>query len=496
MNDYSSSPLVRIFRHSSTILGFQNEELAASEIADLACSMAAGLAESGLMPGDRVGLWMANGRSYVQAFLACAAAGLVVVPINLKYSDLEVESLLVRCGVRLVVSDRDRLPAAADGVASLVSIGDLSGPVRPASEQSHELGPSRCVIFTTSGTTSLPKLVAHTQSSLADHARDIADNSGYSEADTALIAMPLGGTFGLTSLLGAVATGCRSVLVPNKFEVLEAANLIQRARVTLINGSDDMFHRLLDTPADLSSVRIGGYARFNTSLDGIVERAQERGMTLTGLYGMSEVQALFTIRDPKAGPAVRARAGGSIISPKAHARIVEGELQLRGPSLFEGYLAEGGSRIDSELTASVMANGWFRTGDSATQPTNEGSVEVREFTFVARIGDVLRIGGYLVAPSEIEKVLMSFPGIERAQVVAVDQPSGARPVAFVTLGDPAATINEDAVKAHCLLELAKFKTPVRVVVVEDFPKVDGPNGPKVQRNELRAMADSLAGLAD
>ena len=509
MSDHVNSPVVQLFEGSPTILDFDGEAVTAFELAQAARFTATRLAELGLKPGDRVGLLMANGREYVQAFLACAAAGLIAVSVNAKYSDLEVVTLLARSGASLVISDREDVAGTGDGALRLVRLWGLvpmGTDLRALDSQNQVLGEvigglsaSRCVVFTTSGTTSVPKLVVHTQASVAEHAADIAAEAGFSESDIALVVMPLCGTFGLTSLLGTVAAGCHRVLVPGQFSANATAKLIEEAGVTLVNGSDDMFHRLLESDADLSSIRIGGYARFNTSLDGIVERAEVRGMTLTGLYGMSEVQALFTIRSPDADSTSRSQAGGTITSPRALARVIDGELQLRGPSLFEGYLANGGEEIDSDLTSSTMDDGWFRTGDSATQPPASGSGESREFTFISRLGDVLRIGGFLVAPSEIEQVLMSFPGIERAQVVAVDRPGGARPVAFVTLSasnvqsDPGVgtAFDEAAVKAHCLMDLAKFKVPVRVIVISEFPMVDGPNGPKVQRTKLREMATGM-----
>ncbi len=82
------------------------------------------------------------------------------------------------------------------------------------------------------------------------------------------------------------------------FDLARTAELIARHRVTATNGSDDMFHRLVGHGADLRSIRLAGYARFNTSLDRVVDDAERAGATLTGLYGMSEVQALFSVRDP------------------------------------------------------------------------------------------------------------------------------------------------------------------------------------------------------
>lgn len=496
----TASPVVEIFANSASILDFgEGNELSASEVADRATRIAAGLADlpldgGPLAAGDRVALWMPNGLNYIESFLACAHAGYLAISVNTKYGIAEVEALLTRSGARVVITDQDW---EGEGI-HVVSAADLSALAARPSVPGVGTATDRCVMFTTSGTTSQPKMVVHRQSSIADHALDLVSAELYTPDDVALVPMPLCGTFGLSSLLMAVAADCSRVLVPPRFEVEEIADLVTRHRVSVVNGSDDMFHRLLGTTADLSSIRLGGYARFNTSLDGIVERADARGMTLVGLYGMSEVQALFTIRDSSSDAEERSRAGGRISALGSHARVVDGELQLRGPSLFEGYLAEGGDGIDTELTTSALTDTaltdtgegeWFLTGDSA-----EMVADGREFTFLGRLGDVLRIGGFLVAPSEIEQVLMSYPGVEAAQVVALDRPSGARPVAFVVLAngsDDTGSLDEEAMKQHCLAELAKFKVPIRFFPLSEFPMLDGPNGKKVRRTELRDIAQSL-----
>ena len=194
---------------------------------------------------------------------------------------------------------------------------------------------------------------------------------------------------------------------------------------------------------------------------------------------MSEVQALFSLRDPTGEVSDRSRPGGTLVSPDAAYRIVDGELQLRGPSLFAGYLAEGGAAIDDELTDRHFDDGWFRTGDLAT---SDGE---RSFEYVARVGDVLRLGGFLVSPVEVETALLQIPGIHGAQVVAVDRPGGARPVAFVLAPHG---VDEAAAIEHCRHRLARYKVPVRVIAIDEFPSTASANGTKIQKNKLRQLA--------
>ena len=347
-----------------------------SPIADLLADgrrVAAWLASEGFAPGDRIAIRLPNGADYVRVLAGCAVGGFVAVSVNTRYSDREAAELAERSGSRVTVTE----------------LGDVWRGWSPADPAGDADDPF--VVFTTSGTTSRPKMVLHRQRSIARHAADVAAGFGYRPDDTVMVAMPLCGTFGLASLAGALAAG--SAIVLTNYDTALTAGLIESTGVTCVNGSDDMFHRLLEAGADLSSIRLAGYARFNTSLDGIVARADAAGATLTGLYGMSEVQALYALRDPALGIGDRERAGGSLVSPGASFRVVEGELQLRGPSLFAGYLAEGGEEIDHDLTSRHLDDGWFRTGDAASAD------DERTFEYSARLGDVLRLGGFLVARS-------------------------------------------------------------------------------------------------
>ncbi len=466
----SAENVVQLFRRSTSTLHFDDgTHRTSGELLDDGRRMARLLRESGVRRGDRVALHLPNGPEYVRRLLACAVGGYVAVSVNTRYSDDEVSALVERSGaVDVRWGDLGRGDV-------LVDIGN----------DAHEAGVGApddpFVVFTTSGTTNRPKMVLHAQRSIAVHAGDAAAGFGYTAADVVLVAMPLCGTFGLTSLTAAVAGNSRVVVTD--FDLARTSDLIESHRVTAVNGSDDMFHRLIQYGADLSTIRLAGYARFNTSLDGVVDDAQQAGATLTGLYGMSEVQALFSIRDPGQTASERARAGGTMVSSAAAYRIVDGELQLRGPSLMEGYLAEGGATLDDALTAANLDDGWFRTGDLATADDD------RTFEYLTRRGDAMRLGGFLVNPAEIESVLAEQPGVIAAQVVAVDRPDGARPVAFVI-----GTFDECDVIARCRDRLAAYKAPIRVFGVEAFPSTPSANGTKIQRTRLRELAETL--LAD
>jgi fatty-acyl-CoA synthase len=461
--------VVELFERSASTLRFDNgTETTGPALVGDGQRVARWLRGLGVEPGDRVAIRLPNGADYLRLVLACAAGGFVAVSVNTRYSDAEAADLIARSGAR-----RFEIDEAWRSVEPIEPVGGSDDPF---------------VVFTTSGTTNKAKMVLHRQRSIVEHARDVAVGFGYGHDDVTMVVMPLCGTFGLASLTGALAGGGH--IVVTNFNVARTAALLAEERVTCVNGSDDMFHRLLAHGADLSSIRLGGYARFNTSLDGIVERAQAAGCTLTGLYGMSEVQALCALRDPSGTASARERAGGTLVSAAAACRVVGGELELRGPSLFAGYLAEGGERIDHELTERHFDDGWFRTGDLAEldEPQRD-----RTFHYLTRMGDVLRLGGFLVNPAEIEAVLTGIEAIEAAQVVAVDRSDGARPVAFVIAPGG---VDEPAAIAACGEQLARYKVPVRVLTIDAFPTTASANGTKIQKVRLREIAETVLSASD
>lgn len=461
--------VVQLFDQSLSTLVFPDDRrCSASEIVRSGRLLAAHLRHAGFQPGDRLAVCLPNGRRYLELIVATSVARLVLVSINTRYSESEANDLVTRSGAKLLVSQKNELLNFEEPSAKPLEDTDAD-PLQANDPY---------LVFTTSGTTSKPKMVLHNQRSIAVHGGHAAAAFGYTQQDTALLIMPFCGTFGMSSLTAALA-GNATIVVADHFDASATAETIRRHNVTVVNGSDDMFHRLVEAGADLSGIRLGGYARFNTSLDGIVERSEAVGAHISGLYGMSEVQALYALRDPVGDARDRARAGGTLVAAEAAYRIVDGELQLRGPSLFAGYLAEGGTHIDGELTAKNFDNGWFKTGDAAEADSD------RTFTYQTRIGDVLRLGGFLVAPADIETVLLELEAIREAQVVTVDLPTGTRPVAFVVADE---TFNEAVTIDHCRERMARYKVPIRVLALEAFPVTPSANGNKIQVVKLRELA--------
>lgn len=486
---------------------------------------AAGLHELGAGAERAVVAWLPNRVEYVELIAAAARAGAPLLGLNTRYRADELGHVLRRSAAAVLVTldrfgdvDVAEIVAAADLPADVTVVvvpdGDRPDPawasahgiVRSWPELRRQdlappappVGADLAIGFTTSGTTGLPKLAVHDHAGTVRHAGAAATAFDLRQGDRLLLDLPLCGAFGYTAFLAAVS-GRAPTSLHERFVPEDSADAFVDDGVTHYFGGDDMILRILDTgrlhAASSLAWRAGGFASFVNAGPLVGARVEsELGVRLSGLYGMSEVFALLA-RWPDSMPMTeRSRAGGIPVDPATEVRVVDpdtgallpvgadGELCFRGPQVLQRYLG------DPEATAKVLGDdGWFRAGDLGRLTTDGG------FEFLARLGDSLRLRGFLVDPAEIERRLERHPAVELAQVVGADDPRPGRgqvAVAFVKLrAGTGAT--EDELRAHCAAGIADLKVPTRIVTVDEFPTVDGPNGRKIRKTDLRARAAEL-----
>jgi fatty-acyl-CoA synthase len=504
-------------RPAAPALLHEGRALSFADLAAASRRVAGGLAALGIGRGDIVAIWMPGTPDWLVAALACARLGAVVLALNTRFRSAELDDLLARSGAKAILLAPDFPgisfgevlaacdPAALDRLETVIASGgaapgilgkrtaDLAELARaaPLAEDRAEPG-SPWMIFTTSGTTSRPKFAVHSHGTILRHAADVAHGFGYGAASVLYAGLPLSGTFGQAQALAALAAGASVVLHP-VFDAEGAARLIASHGVTDFNATDDMAHRILEAaPGELPfpALRGCGYPTFNPALGDLAERAEARGVRMFGLYGSSEAQALYARQELAADLALRQRPGGFLTSSEAAFRIADpesgaelpdgesGELAVKGPSLMLGYLG------NEEATRRQMTpDGFFRSGDLAHRAA-DGS-----FVFESRMGDALRLAGYLVTPAEIEAYLQRHPAVQAAQVVGVVSEGALKPVAFVTLR-PGAALDEADARRFCAAGLARFKVPAAILAVDEFPTTQSANGVKIQKTRLREMAEA------
>jgi fatty-acyl-CoA synthase len=352
------------------------------------------------------------------------------------------------------------------------------------------------IILPTSGTMSRPKLVVHTQASVVRHMHDVAIACGLHRANVRTLGvLPLCGGFGYTAALGTLCGGGTFVLA-DPFDPVATGLELRDQDITHALGTNDMLSELLDaTDCDrpFPYLRMFGHANFVPHLSGLAEKAQAKHVYIRGMYGMTELMAGFVVQPEGALLADRDQSGGLPVCAGATVRVIDpetgktalkgsvGELEVRTPNRMKGYLDDAAA-----TSAAITQDGYFRTGDLA-RIRADGAV-----VFESRGDDVMRVGGYLVSPAEIEEVLLQDPAIEQCQVIAVPVDAAIRPVAFVVprengIPDP------NALLIRCRDSLAPFKRPLRIYAVPEFPMLHGPNGSKVLRHVLREWASRRLG---
>lgn len=443
--------------------------------AAMAEGLGAQLAERGVGRGDRVALWLPNGCDYLAAIFAVARLGAMAVHVNTRFGPAEAGDLLRRTAARVLLTH----PSLGDKRRDLPELTVLDTPFRFEGDcPDRSAADDDCLVYTTGGTTARPKLVAHRQRSIAAHAAQVARAAGLDHAGAVyLAAVPFCGTFGNIGAMAAIAGGATTVMLPG-FDADEAARLTRAHRVTHLLGDDRMVGRLAALgPYD--SVRFCGAAAFGADAGPALARGVAAGLRPRAIYGSSEAQALFALGAEAAG------GWGAVmpVHPATRVALVEDELRIAGPSLFDRYLD------DAPATEAAWRDGLFRTSDRATL---DGDGDGDGFVFDGRIGDVLRLGGFLVSPLEIEAFLARQPGVAEAQVVGVEGERGLSAFAFA-VPQPGAAIDEPAIIARCRASLARYKVPARVVAIDAFPTSTGPNGPKISRAELRRLAATMQG---
>ena len=522
----------------ATAVSYRERRATFAELDAAARRAAYGLSELGIGDGDRVALWLPNCPAFLVLWLGAARLGAITVAVNTRFRSLEVADIVRRSGAKALAlwPDFRGLPfleilAELDGntlerVETLLVVGEeadgtkrggvdpvsLAMPaslahcrrvafsnllVRPPLDDDRAAPGNGSNIFTTSGTTRAPKFVLHTHASVTAHAVTMARELGY-EADPGggvLGMLPLCGVFGFCQMTAALAGG-NTLALASAFDAEEAVRLVDAHRVRCLNVTDDMVMAMFDASprtVALPTVEACGFAAFAAKPGELLARAEARGLPLVGLYGMSEVQAFFARQRLDADPDRRLLGGGVPIDPAARVRVRDpesgrllpagesGEIELAGPSLMREYFE------NLEATRETMADdGFVRSGDLGYL-TGDGG-----FVYLARMGDAMRLGGFLVSPAEIEGHLNDHSAVCAAQVVGVDTERGPRPVAFVTLA-PDAALDEDALRDHCGRYLARFKVPSRIFAVDAFPTTKSANGTKIRRAELRRMAAEFVG---
>jgi O-succinylbenzoic acid--CoA ligase len=430
-------------------VAFEGRSVTWRELARAAHARAAGLRAAGLVPGDLVATRLPSGLAAVELLHAAQIAGLAWLPIHARLTEDEVRRQLRHAGPAAFFDGEGALPEPAD----------------PAGLEPAAVDPSRdLLVLFTSGTTGRLRAARLTAANLAASARASARVLGAAIGDRWLACLPLYHVGGLSILVRSVLWGAAVELHP-RFDAERVAEALE-ARATHASLVPTMLRRVLEREATGSAgskgILLGGAA----APPALVARAWERGLPVLPTYGLTE--AASQVATAEAGrPPVAGSVGRPL--PGTRVRIVarggepvevgdEGEIQVRGPTVFAGYLR------DPEATRAAMDGPWLRTGDVGALDRH-GRLRVLD-----RRSDLIVSGGENVAPAEVEAVLLDHPEVEEAGVAGrPDDDLGQVAVAFV-VPRPGRTPSPEALRRFCRERLAGYKTPRTVTVCRELPR--------------------------
>ncbi len=455
----------------------------------------------GLHPGDTVSVYMPNGPAAAIALLGIMAAGLVANPINLMSQPSHLRHILTHSDTRLVFTTAAlvaQLEAVlADGVgatpelvildenaASLPDFAAAAGHMDSgdAMAQTPQTADPALLMYT-SGTTGVPKGVILTHGNLLASAATLNREHHLGPDDRVLGSLPLYHINGLVVTLIAPLVAGGSVAMTPRFSVGTFWSDALRHQCTWINVVPTIVAYLLNDsrtpdPSQQQHIRFCRTASAALSPDHLNAFESRFGIGIIETMGLTETAApVFT------NPWKRAlRRLGSVGQPSgAQARIIDsdgktqpalvhGEIVVKGANVMQGYYKDPG-RTQEAFTE----DGWLRTGDIGYRDADNF------FYIVGRAKELIIKGGENIAPREIDEVVIRHPAVLDAAAVGVPHPEYGQDIAVYLVLRDDAVFDPDAMRAHCLSELGRYKSPGKYVVVDELPR--GPSG-KVQRLKL------------
>ncbi|MFI9646289.1 acyl-CoA synthetase [Streptomyces sp. NPDC052040] len=467
-------------------LRFGERALTHAELAAAAGALAGRLAEAAAAGPDspgagpaatgRVALWATPSLETAVAVVAALTAGVPVVPLNPKSGERELGHILADSAPSLVLAaPGDELPASVEALGRVDVDVHGTGTYAPAEVDAE----STALVVYTSGTTGPPKGALIPRRAVAATLDALADAWQWTADDVLVHGLPLFHVHGLVlGILGPLRRG-GSVRHLGRFDTDGVARELGGG-ATMLFGVPTMYHRIAEVlPGDPELAKALGGARLLVSGSAALpvhdhERiAAATGRRVVERYGMTETLMNTSVRadgEPRAGtvgvplPGVELRLVEEDGSPvPAYDGETVGEIQVRGPNLFTGYL----NRPDA-TAAAFTADGWFRTGDMAVREP-DGSVRIvgRKAT------DLIKSGGYKIGAGEIENALLEHPGVREAAVTGEpDDDLGERIVAWVVPADPAAPPGTEELADHVARRLAPHKRPRTVRYLDALPRND------------------------
>jgi malonyl-CoA/methylmalonyl-CoA synthetase len=443
----------------------------------LAGRLANALVDLGVGAGDRVAVQVAKSPEALILYLATVRAGAVILPLNPDHTPAELAYFVGDAEPTLIVSDPNAAVAAVAGSIPVVTLdaGGAGSLARLAARQPDAFDTvgrgddDIAAILYTSGTTGRPKGAMLTHDNLVSNALALVETWRFTADDVLIHALPIFHTHGLFVATNTVLFSGASMLMLPRFDAGAVLALMPRA--TTLMGVPTFYTRLLRHPG-LTRAATAGMRLFvsgSAPLPADTHRAfaEATGHAILERYGMTETNMITsnpyegarlagTVGMPLPGVAVRIADAGS-------GRALEpgrtGVIEVSGPNVFKGYW-----RMAAKSAAEFRPDGFFVTGDL-------GAIDGRgTLTIVGRAKDLIISGGLNVYPKEVEDVLDALAGVAESAVIGVPHDDLGEAVVAVVVADGTGAPDEAAILAAVKDQIAGYKRPKRVIIVDELPR--------------------------
>ena len=441
------------------------------DLADRSAQMAVALQSIGAGAGDRLMVQVDKSTDAIALWLGCLRSGVMFVPLNIAYTDAEVDEFVSDADTPHLVTTPERGRGhtfGTDGTGSFLELANAADPAAAPNVFMATPTDPASMLFT-SGTTGRSKGAVITHRGLLANGEALAEVWQVTAEDHLLHTLPVFHVHGLfIALHPLMLKGAQMTFLP-RFTVDDVLTHLPKASVLM--GVPTHYSRLLDDPR-FDRDACAGLRLFTSGSAPMTVQVHEQftattGRTITERYGMTEC-GIITSNAP--GSPLPGTVGTAL--PNVELRVGEDSIiEVRGPHLLDRYWRRPDATADA-----YTDDGWFKTGDIGTMD------EAGVVTLSGRSSDLIISGGYNIYPKEIEQVLDDDPQVAESAVVGWPNAEwGETVVAFIVLANSDAEFSQPDLSEA----LARFKHPRQWEFVESLPR--NTMG-KVQKKLLRELA--------
>jgi fatty-acyl-CoA synthase len=460
--------------------GDSGQQYSYQELYSLACRGALVLQQLKVSAGDRIAVLSMNELDYVALFFAAQRIGAVLVPMNFRLTQREINDIISDCRPSLVIYNQEftdtieNLPQQVRPRETIL-LTEFAGRARQQTTLANDFAArpeDTAMIIYTSGTTGKPKGAMLSHQMIFWNSINTSLRLNLSQDDCTVIFLPFFHTGGWNVLTTPLIHRGGKVVFLKKFDADKILELCDREKATLLFGVPTTMDMMARSPifqnADLKNIRYAIVGGEPMPVE-LIQKWHEKGVPVRQGYGLTEFGPnVFSLNETDAN-----RKIGSIGFPNFYVDVKVaredgsacksqevGELWLRGPMCMSGYWN------NPEATEQTIVDGWLKTGDLVRFD------EQGYFYVAGRKKDMYKSGGENVYPVELEKVIRSLYGVREVAVIGVkDEKWGEVGKAFIVLEARLSLTEQDIVR-HCQDNLAKFKIPKYFKFVTDLPKSD------------------------